>query len=260
MEDNPENEENINRLNSIDIKIKDKKIDDYIREEPFYNNLDYDEDEISKFKNNRISLHVKGKNRLITILIIIIVFLLIIIGIILFFFLYEKKDSKICPKLCHCNKKVICDYCLNESNIFLEEDKICLLSNYSFVAQYHADKYYTTIKLINESYTFNINEIVIKGENIYARRIKKNQYLPIEYTFDKSLNITVYFNLEISPNSTEFMFKDIDLMTYIYFSNFNATNVNSTISMFENCKTLTSINFNEFDASNVTNMESMFLN
>ena len=106
------NDENENKLISLDINIEDKMRNGSEVDGFAFSNLDYDENEISNLIGRRLSLYAKKKNNTIIILISIILSLIIGLGLTLFFLFKLKYSSnnipKVCPPRCICNEDFEC--------------------------------------------------------------------------------------------------------------------------------------------------------
>ena len=204
--DGKKNDENENRLTSIDIKIDDKMGDENKVDGFSFSNLDYDENEISNLLGRKLSLYVKKKNNTIIILISIIISLILVLGISLYFIFklkYSSKEkSKVCPPRCICNDDFQCIKCLDNTFLFLEDNKICLLKNFSFVAQYHSNA-------PNNDYRKNITRMRIEriyNDNINFTELEKENIITNYASYEKG-EIYVYFNMNITgSNSTDKMF------------------------------------------------------
>ena len=259
------NDENENRLNSIDIIIKERNSNENEIYGNAFSNLDYDEEEISHLIERKLSFYVKKKNSSIILLIIFIVLLIIALVCVIVIFITKsesrpKDKSKVCPSRCVCNGDFQCIKCKENNYLFLKHDKICLLKNYSFVAIYNYD--ITTIKLINDSYRDNITKMRIEridDESINSIEFDNN--ITTNYSSCQKGNISVYFNMDLKgSSSTDKMFYNVNKMTLIYFFNLDTKDIKDMNSMFQDCNSLTSININAFNTTNVLNMDTMFSN
>ena len=181
---------------SVDLAIGEKTNDN--NKLGFYNNLDYDEIEISTLLENKLDLYVKKKNYYIIILIIIIIILIIALVTTLIVHFKSSEEKKECPSRCKCDKDGICIKCKNDY-IFVEEDKTCLLNNYTFVARYSNEENFSSIQLINEKYINNIKEIRIEKNN-------KNKILNIEKNKEIAL-----LKIEKNNNIIERRIKDDEI-------------------------------------------------
>ena len=99
-----------------------------------------------------------------------------------------------------------------------------------------------------------INNITLEWDENKKKYTKlfKNIESLIEVTF------TNFDTTEVTAISN--MFINCPNLKYINFNNMNTSLVNDMTSMFENCSSLLSLDLSSFDTSNVIFMESMFKN
>ena len=139
-------------------------------------------------------------------------------------------------------------------------------------------------QIMNSQYNYPPNEVEINGERFaYNSDVEESE----KYFFDcpEQENIIILY-YEYTPESFNYMFKDITCLEKIDFSNFDSSNVNdmsymffgsyylkeinmkglktsavtSMKSMFQNCHAIISLDLSDFDTSSVINMKEMFAN
>ena len=110
----------------------------------------------------------------------------------------------------------------------------------------------TKLKIINSDYI--PNNIYINGVNSF---IEDEGYVNI--ISDSLLNNVILEWNEKREKYTK-LFRDIDSLIEVDFTNFDSSGVTSISNMFINCRNLKHINFTNFDTSSVYDMSSMFEN
>ena len=96
-------------------------------------------------------------------------------------------------------------------------------------------------------------------DEIYINGYKVTFNSTYTFYFESGINICrVIYNTP--PTTLEKMFKSVNQISKVDFSNFDASNVNSMYMMFQNCQYLENVIMTGVTASLVTNMESMFEN
>ena len=135
------------------------------------------------------------------------------------------------------------------------------------------------VKIINSDYAKNIANIYINGKsssidssgNIQNLELEENNVI-IEWSikFEKYTKLFKNIDTVIEIDFTNFdntgislisnMFINCANLKYIKFNNFNTLSVYDMTSMFEDCPSLESLDLSSFDTSNVLYMENMFKN
>ena len=132
------------------------------------------------------------------------------------------------------------------------------------------------LKIINSDYIPNkvyINGVISSIDNEGYVNIKDNlpdYNITLEWNEKKEKYTKLFRNIEslIEVDFTNFdssrvtsisnIFNNCKNLIYINFTNFNTSNIYDMSSMFENCVSLESIDLSNFDTSNVITMENMF--
>jgi len=108
-----------------------------------------------------------------------------------------------------------------------------------------------TQNILSPMFAINPSQVLVNG--ILKENCTKSCYL------DKDENIiTLRFDEKIE--TCEYMFQELNNITEIDFSNFDASKVTNMHSMFYNCSNLEKINFGNINTSKVVDMQSLFNN
>lgn len=142
------------------------------------------------------------------------------------------------------------------SNIIVSLNSFSEINNAptTFKCTFETNNYDETIKLFNDS--FNVDYIAdFIVDNVYYGNLNDNNF-----TFESKGKHNVKFNLTLSCNSLEDMFKDCINLTEIVIKDVSLNGITSFSNMFNNCNNLVNSIFENVKCDDVNTTNNMFKN
>ena len=207
---------------------------------------------------NKIIESDKGSQKKFNILFVIIpVIVVVIIVVVILLIVLLKKDNNqdnniyMCEEgeedkclKCENNKCISCNYRYNLI------DGICR-SNYSIKAIYEPVNKDQKVRLIDDSYKYNIISLEIDNKTIIPDTL---------YIFKEPGIHIVYISIDISNlTSLSNLFNNAEELTSVNFTKeFDTTNIRSIQSMFYKCTKLVSVDISNFNIQNINSIAYLF--